>query len=260
MRKEKTRALFRAPFVDSPCQKKGAFFMKQKNMRPYTKHERSFQIKKITAVGMFCALAYVCTLMIKIPVQFLTLDVKDALIVLCSLIFGPLAGLSVAVVVPFLELITISGTGVYGFIMNVLSSVTFAMTSGLIYRYKKSMTGAVVGLVSAIFAVTSVMLLANLLITPYYLHAPTEAVVAMIPTVLLPFNFVKATLNAAIVLLLYKPLSNVLKKFGFLRSQSANTSDGKKEVHHSLRSWIVTFVAIAIITVSLLVIFLVLRK
>ena len=234
--------------------------MKQKNMRPYTKHERSFQIKKITAVGMFCALAYVCTLMIKIPVQFLTLDVKDALIVLCSLIFGPLAGLSVAVVVPFLELITISGTGVYGFIMNVLSSVTFAMTSGLIYRYKKSMTGAVVGLVSAIFAVTSVMLLANLLITPYYLHAPTEAVVAMIPTVLLPFNFVKATLNAAIVLLLYKPLSNVLKKFGFLHSHSTDMSEGKKDVHHSLRSWIVTFVAIAIITVSLLVIFLVLRK
>lgn len=234
--------------------------MKQKNVRPYTKHERSFQIKKMTAVGMFCALAYVCTLMIKIPVQFLTLDVKDSLIVLCSLIFGPFAGLSVAVVVPFLELITISGTGVYGFIMNVLSSVTFAMTAGLIYRYKKSMTGAVVGLVSAIFAVTSVMLLANLLITPYYLHAPTEAVVAMIPTVLLPFNFVKATLNAAIVLLLYKPLSNVLKKFGFLHSHSTGTSEGKKGDRHSLRSWIVTFVAIAIITVSLLVIFLVLRK
>ena len=234
--------------------------MKQKNVRPYTKQERSFQIKKMTAVGMFCALAYVCTLMIKIPVQFLTLDVKDSLIVLCSLIFGPFAGISVAVVVPFLELITISGTGVYGFIMNVLSSVTFAMTAGLIYRYKKSMTGAVVGLASAVFAVTSVMLLANLLITPYYLHAPTEAVVAMIPTVLLPFNFVKATLNAAIVLLLYKPLSNVLKKFGFLHSHSTGMSEGKKDARHSLRSWIVTFVAIAIITVSLLVIFLVLRK
>ena len=224
------------------------------------KNQNSMKIKKLTAVGMFCALAYVCMLVIKIPVQFLTLDVKDSLIVLCSLIFGPLSGLAVAVVVPFLELITISGTGVYGFLMNVLSSVTFAMTAGLIYRYKKSMTGAVVGLISAIFAVTSVMLLANLFITPYYLHAPTETVVAMIPTVLLPFNFVKATLNAAIVLLLYKPLSNVLKKFGFLQPHSAGTSNEQTKSRHTVRSWIVTFVAIAIITVSLLVIFLVLRK
>ena len=139
---------------------------------------------------MFCALAYVCMLVIKIPVQFLTLDVKDSLIVLCSLIFGPLSGLAIAGVVPFLELITISGTGVYGFIMNVLSSVTFSMTAGLIYRYKKSLAGAVVGLLSAVFAVTSVMILANLLVTPYYMGAPTEAVVAMIPTVLLPFNFI----------------------------------------------------------------------
>ena len=208
---------------------------------------------------MFCALSYVCMLVIKIPVQFLTLDVKDSLIVLCSLIFGPASGLAIAIVVPFLELITISGTGVYGFLMNVLSSVTFAMTAGLIYRYKKSLTGAVVGLVSAIFAVTSVMILANLLITPYYLHAPTETVVAMIPTVLLPFNFIKATLNAAIVLLLYKPLSNVLKRFGFLRTKENPSGDCPKARHY-VRSLVVTLVAVVIIVASLLVIFLVLRK
>lgn len=219
----------------------------------------SDQIKKMTAVGMFCALSYVCMLVIKIPVQFLTLDVKDSLIVLCSLIFGPLSGLAIAVVVPFLELITISGTGVYGFIMNVLSSVTFSMTAGLIYRYKKSLAGAVVGLLSAVFAVTSVMILANLLVTPYYMGAPTEAVVAMIPTVLLPFNFIKATLNASIVLLLYKPLSNVLKRFGFLRTKESTSQDQPK-TRHLVRSLIVTLVAVAIIVASLLVIFLILRK
>ena len=226
-------------------------------MRKYNLN--SYQIKKMTAVGMFCALAYVCTLVIKAPVQFLTLDVKDSLIVLCSLIFGPVSGLFIAVVVPFLELITISGTGVYGFIMNVLSSVTFALTAGIIYRYKKSLTGAVVGLISAVFAVTSVMMLANLLITPYYMHAPREAVVSLIPTLLLPFNLVKATLNAAIVLLLYKPLSRVLKRFGFLRGGEKSVDAEAKKKNH-VRSLIVTLIAVAIITASLLVIFLVLRK
>lgn len=213
----------------------------------------------MTAVGMFCALAYVCTVLVKVPVQFLTLDVKDSLIVLCALIFGPISGLAVAVIVPFLEFITISGTGVYGLIMNVLSSVTFSVTAGLIYRYKKSLAGAVIGLVSAVFAVTAVMLLANLLVTPYYMGAPVEAVIAMLPTVLLPFNFIKATLNAAIVLLLYKPLSNVLKRFGFLHTKESASKDQPK-VKHSIRSLVVSLIAVAIIVVSLLVIFLVLRK
>ena len=227
--------------------------MKKRNLN-------SYQIKKMTAVGMFCALAYVCMLVIKIPVQFLTLDVKDSLIVLCSLIFGPVSGLFIAVVVPFLELITISGTGVYGFIMNVLSSVTFALTAGIIYRYKKSLTGAVVGLISAVFAVTSVMMLANLFVTPYYMGAPRAAVVAMIPTVLLPFNLVKATLNAAIVLMLYKPLSVTLKRFGFLRVVGASASGAGTRAPSRIRSVVITLIAAVVIAASLLIIFLVLRK
>lgn len=219
----------------------------------------SFKIKRLTAVAMFCAVAYVCMLYVKIPVQFLTLDVKDSLIVICSLIFGPLSGIAIAVTVPFLELITISGTGVYGFIMNVLSSFTFAVTAGLIYRYKKTMMGAITGLLTAIFSVTAVMLLANLIITPHYMGGSPKDVAAMIPTLLLPFNFIKATLNAAIVLLLYKPFSRILKRFGFLQSASPEREAGVREPRRALRSGIVTAVACAVIVASLCVIFFVLR-
>ena len=220
---------------------------------------RSERIKKLTAVAMFCALAYVCLFLVKIPVQFLTLDVKDSLIALCALLFGPLSGVAIAVIVPFLELITISGTGVYGFLMNALSSVTFSLTAGLIYRYRKSMKGAVVGLVSAVFTVTAVMLLANLFITPYYLGGTTEQVAAMIPSILLPFNLIKAVLNAAIVLLLYKPLSNVLKKIGFLQSAGATIPSATTKRASLARSLTVTVIAIAVIVASLAVVLLVLR-
>ncbi|MBE6554409.1 MAG: ECF transporter S component [Ruminococcaceae bacterium] len=216
------------------------------------------KIKKITAIGMFCALSYVCLYFIKIPVQFLTLDVKDSLITLCALLFGPLAGAAIAFIVPLLEFITISDTGIYGFIMNALSSVTFSVTAGLIYRYKKTMTGAIVGLVSGVCAVTAVMLLANLCITPYYMHAPVETVAAMIPTVLLPFNLVKAILNAAIVLLLYKPLSNILKKIGFLQA-TGSVAASESARPSRLRSLLITLIAAGVIAVSLAVILLVLR-
>ncbi len=222
-------------------------------------HKQSHKIKRLTAIGVFCALAYVCMYFIRIPVQFLTLDVKDSIITLCSLLFGPIAGAAIALIVPLLELITISDTGVYGFLMNMLSSLTFAVTAGLIYRFKKSMTGAVIGLVSGVFAVTAVMVLANLLITPYYMHAPVATVAAMIPTVLLPFNLVKAVLNAALVLLLYKPLSNVLKKIGFLQSAGATIPSATTKRASLARSLTVTVIAIAVIVASLAVVLLVLR-
>ena len=218
------------------------------------------KIKKIAATAMFCALAYACMYFVKIPVGFLTLDVKDSLIILCSLLFGPLYGFSIAVLVPLLELITISGTGVYGFIMNVLSSVTFSLTAGLIYRYKKTMSGAIVGLCSGVFAVTSVMMLANLLVTPHYIGGTTADVAAMIPKVLLPFNLVKAVLNAAIVLLLYKPLSKILKRTGFLVSTNRGTQGNESSQGNRARSVLITAIAVVVILASLAIIFFVLKK
>lgn len=217
------------------------------------------KIKKMTAVAMFCALAYACTCLIKVPVMFLTLDVKDSLIILCSLLFGPLAGLFIAIAVPLLEFITISETGVYGLIMNLLSSITFAMVTGVIYRYKKSLMGAIVGLLSGVFAVTAVMMLANLLVTPHFMGTTMDAVASMIPTILLPFNLTKAILNAAIVLLLYKPLSTVLKRIGFLASTPKGDSDVAKKGKNVMRSVLISLIAVAIIAGSLAIILFVLK-
>ena len=222
--------------------------------------KNQIKIKKISVTAMFCALAYVCMLYIKIPgiAGFLTLDVKDTLIVLCSLLLGPIPGLVIAVTVPFLEMITISSTQVYGFIMNTLSSVTFAAVAGVIYKFRRSMSGAVIGLVSAVCSVTAVMLVANLLITPHFLGGTTAEVAAMIPKVLLPFNLVKATLNAAMVLLLYKPLSTVLKKTGLLPKRQTEQGEVQDAGNAKGRILMVSGIALAVIALSLCVVYFVL--
>lgn len=220
-------------------------------------NKTQINVKKLTIVALFCALAFVCTATIKVPVMFLTLDIKDSVIVLCSLILGPLSALAVAIIVPLLEL-TYSATGLYGLIMNILSSVTFSLVTGLIYKYKKTFYGAVVGLLSGVASVLSVMLLANLFITPYYMGVSTSEVAALIPTVLLPFNLVKATLNAGIVLLLYKPLSKVLKRTRLIESKE-DTGLDTKGAGVAMRSGIVSVVALIIIALSLAVVFFVLK-
>lgn len=202
-------------------------------------------------VAVFTALAYVVMLMIRFPVAFLTLDVKDAVITLCGLMFGPLSALFISVVIPFFELIMGSPTGVYGFAMNVLGSATFSVTASLIYKYKKTFLGAIIGLVSGVFGMTAIMLLFNLIVTPRYLHAPTAEVASMIPTLLLPFNLIKSVLNAAIVFLLYKPVSAMLQRSGFLPSSDRKFKWDKQTA-------IVMISATVVIAVAFIVIFAVL--
>ena len=222
--------------------------------------KNSQKIRRMVVIGMFAAMAYVAMLVIHIKVSFLTLDVKDAVITLCGLYFGPLSALFISVLVPLVELITVSDTGLYGLIMNIISSVSFSVTASLIYKWKKSFYGAILALASAAFVVTGIMMLANLVVTPYFMGVDVATVRGMIPTLLLPFNLLKAIVNVGVVLLLYKHLSTALRKAGFLpRKTFSQSQQGAVAVKPSrLRIIAVSVAAVVLITGSLLIIFLVL--
>ena len=52
---------------------------------------------------------------------------------------------------------------------------------------------------------------ANIVITPIYMGAPRDAVIAMIVPTLLPFNVLKIALNCVITAFVYKPISKALE-------------------------------------------------
>ena len=84
---------------------------------------KNSRTKKLTTVGMLCALAYIAVAVGRIPVVlFLKYDPKDVVIVIGGLIFGPLTSLAMAVIVSVVEMVTISSTGVWGCMMNMISS------------------------------------------------------------------------------------------------------------------------------------------
>ena len=161
------------------------------------------RVKRLVFIALFAALAYASTLIIHPKVLFLTSDVKDTVITLAAMSFGPLAGVIISFLTALIELVTISETGIYGFVMNFCGSAVFSVTASLIYKHKKTFVGGIIGLVAAVFSMTAAMLLANILVTPYFMKSSTEEVIKMIPTVLLPFNFLKALTNAAFVIGLY---------------------------------------------------------
>lgn len=214
------------------------------------------KIKKLTALAVFAALAYVVHF-IHIPVAFLNLDFKDVIMAIAGMYFGPVSGLALSVLVPLLEYPT-SSTAEYGLIMNILSSASFVVTASLIYRFKKTLMGAIVGLVAAALSMTAVMMLANLVITPFYMGVSRSDVVTLIPTMLLPFNAVKAMLNASLTLCLYKPVTRILKSAGFARTGNTPLADGaggEKASFFSTRTLLVWIIGGAIAIASLVIIF-----
>lgn len=175
--------------------------------------------KKLTMTGMLCALAYVMTAVGRIPiVLFLKYDPKDVIIVIGGLIFGPLTSFTIAVIVAFTEMFTISDNGILGCLMNIISSCVFACTAAFIYSKSRKLSGAVGGLFCGWGCQIVVMMIWNYLITPIYMGYPKEAVAELLIPAFLPFNLIKGGLNAAITMLLYKPVVTALRRSNLIEA------------------------------------------
>ena len=205
-------------------------------------------VKKIASIAMLSAFAFLARLVFKIPVSFLTFDIKDTVIATGGLIFGPVSAVVISLLVSLIEMI-ISDTGPIGFVMNFISSATFAGVAALIYRFKRTFNGAIIGLFSAVGATTAVMLLMNVLLTPIYQGVPREAVIAMLPTLFLPFNFAKTLLNAAVVMLICKPVVVALRKARIVEGKAMDIKFGKQSVITIAISSISLIVAIVIFVI-----------
>ena len=87
---------------------------------------KKIDIKKISVVGVLCAVAYLCMFILKFKVGFLSFDLKDAFLCIISFIYGPIYGVVSAFLVALIEFLTVSDTGVYGFLMDAVSGIAFA--------------------------------------------------------------------------------------------------------------------------------------
>ena len=173
----------------------------------------SSKTKKLTMIGMLCAIAFVVMVVGRIPVVlFLKYDPKDVIIAIGGFLFGPLSAFIISAIVSVLEMLTVSDTGIIGCVMNILSTCSFACTAAFIYKKHHTLKGAVIGLLCGLAAMTAVMILWNYFLTPLYMGYPRQAVAELLIPAFLPFNLLKGGLNTAITLLIYKPTVTALRK------------------------------------------------
>ncbi|MEA4890868.1 MAG: ECF transporter S component [Clostridiaceae bacterium] len=174
------------------------------------------KIRELTTLAMLAALSIVLVWLIHFPIfpaaSYLEYDPADIPILIGTFAFGPLAGLLITVIAAVIQGLTVSAvSGFYGVIMHVAATGTFVLVAGNIYKHKKTRISAAVGLICGVLAMAAVMAAANLVITPLFLNMPVSVVKGMILPIIIPFNLIKAGINAGMTFVLYKAVSRFIK-------------------------------------------------
>ena len=187
--------------------------------------------RKLVGTAMLSAVgAILMYIGIKLPFMpsFITLDMADLPALIGSFAYGPARGAVICVLKNLLHLlIQGSQTGGVGEISNALLGIFFVVPAGLIYSKMKTKKGAFIGALVGAVAMAVMSIFSNYyFVYPVYTNfMPMEAIIAAYSAINLkvtnlwqalimfnmPFTFMKGMISLAISMLIYKPLSPILK-------------------------------------------------
>lgn len=179
--------------------------------------EKKISTQMLVKMALMCAVSLVMLLVVRLPwpaAPFLVYDPADVPIYITSFALGPWAGLIVTFVVSFIQAFIMGGDGLYGFLMHFVATGIVCVVIGLIYKHHKTKKNAIIALAIGIVVEVLVMCVFNLFITSAYMGVSKEAIAAMLPTVIIPFNLVKIGVNSVLTFILYKKISGFLHSTG----------------------------------------------
>lgn len=174
-------------------------------------------VNKMVKISVLSALSMVLMILIRFPIipsaPYLEYEPADVPLLIIGFMYGPLAGILATIIVSVIQAFTVSaGGGWVGLVMHLFATGAFVLVSSTIYRKMHTMKGAIISLIAGTIAMALVMIPCNLFFTVRFYGVPYDAVVASLPTVVIPFNLIKAGLNSILTLLVYKSLRKVFQK------------------------------------------------
>ncbi len=171
-----------------------------------------WETKQLVTMALMCALGVLLSF-IELPLfpaaPFLKYDPSFVPALIVGLAYGGGAGVAVGVVGIVIHGIMLADLA--GSIMNILVVIGFILPASLLYKKNPTLKSAAIGLVISTIIATILAILGNLVITPLYMGAPLESVIAMILPILLPFNLIKAVLNSLITLVVYRSIMKLIE-------------------------------------------------
>ncbi len=167
-------------------------------------------MRRLTQVALLGAVAFLFMYYLEVPrglfAPFLKYDPGDIPALVAGFALGPLAGITVEMIKGVLvALFAYKEYGPFGVLMNVLAGVALVGVAGTYYLIEHTKAGAIRALVFGTLAMTAVMILANIALTPLFFPDFTRAqVIALVLPALLPFNLLKGAVTSLITYYVYK--------------------------------------------------------
>ncbi|MDD2418064.1 MAG: ECF transporter S component [Oscillospiraceae bacterium] len=174
------------------------------------------KIVRLSMMAMLSAIAVVLVILYRTPLlaaaPYMEYDMADVPVLIATMMFGVLPGLSVLLLVSVIQAFLLGGNGWIGLVMHFIASGTLVLIVGL-FRCK-TVRGwkTVLGMVLGTLGMAAVMIPMNLILAPLFLGQTVKAVVAMLIPIIVPFNILKAGINCAITFILMTALSPIMKK------------------------------------------------
>ena len=179
--------------------------------------KQKFYIDRMVKLGMLTALSIILVYAIHFPIfpsaSFLEYDMADVPILIGTFLFGPWWGLALTAVVSLLQWLLVSPQSLWvGAVMHFFATGSYVVAAGLIYSNHKTRSSALFGMALGALLQTLMMIPMNLIFTVHFFGVPREAVIALLPTAIIPFNAIKTVANSIITFLLYKRVSKIFER------------------------------------------------
>ncbi len=185
--------------------------------------KKYFTATRIAYMAIFTAISYAVglldfSLLPGTPVDFLKLDFSNVFVLIGGFALGPTAGAIIAVLKELLHAITVGHTGFVGELANIIMVLPYMLIPALIYKKHKGIKTVIWTVAVGCLAQCIVCMPVNYFLTfPAFSSAfggtwkgGQELFVKVWYWALL-FNFIKTLCVSAVVFILYKPLSNLIK-------------------------------------------------
>ncbi len=202
-------------------------------MKNNTINKRGNALRYIIKIAILSAIAAV-VMLFEFPLPFLApsfyeLDLSEAVIMMGSFAIGPVAGVIIELLKNLINILFNGTTTAYvGEFANFVTGCAFVLPAALIYKYNKTIKGAIIGMVSGAISLAVVGGLLNyFILVPAFSNfygLPIDAIVGMaskinplitdlktmIVMAVAPFNLLKGVVCSVISLILYKRISKIL--------------------------------------------------
>ena len=167
---------------------------------------RRSRTHRIAVTAMLSAAATVL-MFLEFPIPFLIpsfveMDFSELPALLAAFSLGPVSGVVVCLVKNVIKGLLFSGTGGVGEMCNFLLGICFVIPAGLIYRYRKTRSGALAGALAGavIMALCSIPVNYFISYPVYTKFLPIDVIISMYQEIVQSFNGLLSRVSAPFVL------------------------------------------------------------